>query len=91
LERIEPIFSSTTFQCPSVRLCPTNCQAVPGSTTVTDTGESACTDGARVFHCGGRGTIHILQTSCTQKPCCFANPACFCPLSCGSQQTWDCL
>jgi hypothetical protein len=67
-----------------------NCQ-VSGPATRIDTGNPQCTlpDGS-TFTCPPYQTIHIKSAPCTHCRCCSTNPACLCPLDCGSVVRWGC-
>ena len=62
----------------------------PGSPV--DTGVNKCRrSNGQLLNCvpGGQ-TVHVTTTQCTQCPCCFTQPACFCPNDCAEVISLSC-
>ncbi len=86
-----PIESDCTGPAGNGNTCstnPANCGAGPGQKT--DTGWKACSQGGLIFRCPLGQTIIIKSANCSQCRCCSQQPACVCPIDCGSVLRWGC-
>lgn len=104
-ELVEPFLlaetpSSSIPECPQTQTCAGGSNVCDGQSACAangpsksyDTGSDKCTRNGQVLACIF-GTIHVKKQKCGLCPCCFQNPACFCPIDpnlCGNAITLFC-